>query len=52
MLPFAVFDRATLRPGMKFLGPAIVEEVTSTTIVDIGAGVEIDAYGSLVIELP
>jgi N-methylhydantoinase A len=52
MLPFAVFDRATLRPGMKFLGPAIVEEVTSTTIVDIGASVEIDAYGSLVIDLP
>ncbi len=52
MLPFVVYDRANLLPGMKFLGPAIVEEVTSTTIVDIGASVEIDAYGSLVIDLP
>ena len=51
MIPFAVYDRETLRPGMKFDGPAIVEEVTSTTIVDGDGSVEIDDYGSLVVTL-
>ena len=49
MRPFTVFDRDRLRPGMAFEGPAIVEEASATTIVDEGATVEVDAYGSLVI---
>jgi hypothetical protein len=36
---------------MSFHGPAIIEEVTSTTIVDGDGSVEIDAYGSLVVTL-
>ncbi len=52
MIDFAVYDRATLAPGMTFAGPAIVEEQTSTTIIDSEAAVEIDAFGSLVITLP
>ena len=51
MRPFSVFDRERLRPGMTFEGPAIVEEPTATTIVDDGATVEVDPYGSLVIEV-
>ena len=51
MIPFAVYDRATLRPGMTFPGPCVIEEVTSTTIVDADGSVEIDDYGSLVITL-
>ena len=51
MRPFTVFDRGRLRPGMAFEGPAIVEEASATTIVDKGAMVEVDAYGSLVIAL-
>ena len=49
MRPFSVFDRDGLRPGMVFEGPAIVEEASATTIVDLGGTVEVDAYGSLVI---
>ena len=51
MRPFSVFDRDRLRPGMAFEGPAIVEEASATTIVDEGATVEVDAYGSLVIAI-
>ena len=51
MIPFAVYDRAALRPGMTFPGPCVIEEVTSTTIVDADGSVEIDDYGSLVITL-
>ncbi len=49
MRPFTVFDRNRLGPGATFEGPAIVEEASATTIVDNGAKVEVDAYGSLVI---
>ena len=51
MRPFTVFDRAGLRPGMAFEGPAIVEEASATTIVDDGGKVEVDAWGSLVIAI-
>ena len=49
MRPFSVFDRDRLGPGMVFDGPAIVEEASATTIVDEGATVEVDAWGSLII---
>jgi len=52
MIDFAVYDRGALAPGMTFTGPAIVEEQTSTTIIDSDAAVEIDSFGSLVITLP
>ena len=51
MIPFTVYDRETLRPGTKFKGPCVIEEVTSTTIVDVDGSVEIDEYGSLVVSL-
>ena len=49
MRPFSVFDRDRLRPGAAFEGPAIVEEASATAIIDEGATVEIDTWGSLVI---
>ena len=49
MRPFSVFDRDRLRPGAAFEGPAIVEEASATAIIDEGATVEVDAWGSLVI---
>ncbi|PPR60826.1 MAG: Acetophenone carboxylase gamma subunit, partial [Alphaproteobacteria bacterium MarineAlpha4_Bin2] len=51
MIAFAVYDRETLQPGMTFGGPCIIEEVTSTTIVDVDGSVEVDEYGSLVVSL-
>ena len=47
-----VFDRYALQPGERLLGPAIVEERESTLVVGPGAQLEVDEFGSLVIELP
>lgn len=46
-----VYDRRALRPGMAFAGPAVVEELDSTTIVFPGDGVRIDAAGNMIIAL-
>ena len=48
---FGVYDRARLEPGMTIAGPTVIEELTSTTIVDVDGAVEVDAYGSLIITL-
>jgi N-methylhydantoinase A len=44
---FAVYVRDSLQPGMTFEGPCLIEEESATTVVDIGAPVTIDRYGSL-----
>ena len=52
MLIFQVYDRQDLAPGMSFEGPAIVEESSTTTVIDVGGHVTVDRYGSLSIEIP
>jgi 5-oxoprolinase (ATP-hydrolysing)/N-methylhydantoinase A len=47
MVPFSVYDRYRLSPGMAFEGPAIIEERESTTVVDQDGRIEVDAYGTL-----
>jgi N-methylhydantoinase A len=49
---FAVYQRDLLRPGMRFNGPALVEEDSATTVVDADARVSVDRYGSLDIARP
>ena len=44
-----VYDRARLGAGHRFDGPAIVEEMDSTTLMLPGYGVEVDRYGNLLI---
>ena len=44
-----VYDRGRLGAGHRFDGPAIVEEMDSTTLVLPGYGVEVDRYGNLLI---
>jgi N-methylhydantoinase A len=51
MLPFAVYERAALAPGMALRGPVIVEEESATTVIDVDGAVEVDAWGSLAITL-
>jgi N-methylhydantoinase A len=46
-----VFDRATLLAGNVIHGPAIIEEVASTTVVEPGDVVTVNEYGHLVMEL-
>jgi len=49
---FAVYRRDLLRPGMTFDGPSLIEEDSATTVVDVGARVTVDGYGSLDILRP
>ena len=49
MIPFTVYDREALAPGMTLSGPAIIEEATATTVVGAGGAVEVDRLGTLVI---
>jgi N-methylhydantoinase A len=46
---FAVYDRALLRPGDVFAGPALIEEGTSTTVINGGQQVRVDPHGYLLI---
>ena len=49
LIPFAVYDRAELGPGMVIRGPAIIEEASATTVMDAGGHLEVDRHGSLLI---
>jgi len=46
-----VYERARLFPEASFGGPAIVQEVDSTTVVPPGARVTVDGYGNLIIDV-
>jgi N-methylhydantoinase A len=49
MVPFAVYERSDLGAGTVISGPAIIEEPTATTVMDVEHAVEVDRWGSLVI---
>ena len=46
-----VYDRADLACGHAFAGPAIVEQMDTTTLVHPGTAVSVDAGLNLVLEL-
>jgi len=45
-----VYDRAKLRAGNRFFGPAIVSEYSATTFVPPRWGARVDAYENLILE--
>ncbi|MGQ9646561.1 MAG: hydantoinase/oxoprolinase family protein [Thermodesulfobacteriota bacterium] len=45
----AIYDREQLRSGNVIVGPAIIEEVDSTTVVLPGLKASVDRYGNLLI---
>lgn len=45
------YDRYRLRPGMRFSGPALVEERESTTVIRPGMRGEVDASLNLILRL-
>jgi len=47
----AIYDRALLQPGQSVKGPALVEEVASTTVIAPGLQGTVDAYGNIIIPL-
>jgi N-methylhydantoinase A len=44
-----VYDRATLPPGARIDGPAVIEEFGSTTVVFPGQTLAVDSYGSMIV---
>jgi len=47
----AIYDRYVLQPGMKFNGPAIVEERESTLIIGVRGQARVDDRLNVVVEL-
>ena len=46
-----VYDRQRLTPGLVFAGPAIVEQLDATTVVEPGDRAESDPHGNLIITI-
>jgi N-methylhydantoinase A len=46
----AVYARELLRPGMRFAGPALVEQYDATTFVAPGWRAEVDSFGDMLLE--
>jgi N-methylhydantoinase A/oxoprolinase/acetone carboxylase beta subunit len=46
-----LYERSKLAVGMRFEGPAIVEEVDSTAVIGPNTSVTIDRYANLIVEL-
>jgi N-methylhydantoinase A len=46
-----VYERGRLRPGMRFAGPAIVEERETTTVIGPDADFRIDEHLNLIIDI-
>ncbi len=44
-----LYDRATMKPGQKIAGPAIVKEPTATTVIEDGWGAEMNRFGHLIL---
>jgi N-methylhydantoinase A/oxoprolinase/acetone carboxylase beta subunit len=50
-LEAAVYARGSLRAGNRIAGPAIVQQMDTTTVVPPGIGASVDRYGNLIIRL-
>jgi N-methylhydantoinase A len=50
-LDTAVYDRERLPVGFRIAGPAIVEQLDATTVIDSGAEARVDEMGNLVIDI-
>ena len=46
-----VYDRDRVPTGARFTGPALLEEMSSTTVVGVGHAASVDEYGNLIIRL-
>lgn len=51
MIDFSVYDRAHLPPGFRTSGPTLIEEVSSTTVIDVGGSLTVDDQGSLLVTM-
>ena len=46
-----MFERSGLEPGTRLQGPAIIEEPTSTTVVEPEDALEVNPQGYLIIHI-
>ena len=46
-----IYDRATLRPGHFFSGPAIIEQADTTSVIEAGMAARIDGFGNVLVEM-
>jgi len=44
-----IYDRETIHAGSKLCGPAVMEQLDSTTVIPPGWGCEADKYGNLIL---
>ena len=44
-----IYERASLPPGYRLMGPAVIEEFGSTTVVFPGQSLEVDPHGILIV---
>jgi hypothetical protein len=47
----SVYERTQLRIGQEIVGPAIVEERESTTVIGTGDRLSVNEFGCLVVDL-
>jgi len=45
------YERSQLRAGNRITGPAIIEQMDTTTVLPPGEKAEVDEYGTLIVEL-
>ncbi len=46
-----VYDRALLRPGNAFTGPAVIVEYSATTVLPPGCRARVDRFTNIVLEV-
>ncbi|OZI67272.1 hydantoinase/oxoprolinase family protein [Bordetella genomosp. 11] len=50
-MPAAVYHRGDLAAGARLTGPAVIEEMSSTTVIEPEHSLTVDAYGNLIIDI-
>ncbi len=50
-IPFSIYHRDKLLAGNVISGPAVIEEITATTVVEVRQTCRVDEYGNLIISL-
>jgi N-methylhydantoinase A len=47
----AIYERASLSPGATLSGPAVVEQIDTTTLIHPGQRARVDEFGNLLISI-
>ena len=46
-----IYDRTSLLPGMTFIGPAIIEQADTTSVIEPDMAVRVDAFHNILVEV-